>query len=165
VTATKSGVERNQTVFAKYFVQAYTADGADTDKDGRVSLLEAFRFARREVERDYEEGNRLLTEHAVLDDDGDGVGHADASEKGPDGVRARGIYLGAAGGAAAAAVANDPRAAPLLARKAELEASLDSLRRRKGSMKESEYQEALEALVVKLAETNKALRELEVKKP
>lgn len=165
VAATKSGMERNQTVFAKYFVQAYTTDGADADKDGRVSLLEAFRYAKREVEREYEQENKLLTEHAVLDDDGDGVAHADASEKGPDGVRARAVYLGAAGGAVAAAVASDPRAAPLLAQKANLEASLDSLRAKKTSMKENDYQAALEALLLKLAETNKALRDLEGKKP
>jgi len=41
VTATKSPLERNQTVFAKHFVDAFTGDGADADKDQRVSLLEA----------------------------------------------------------------------------------------------------------------------------
>ena len=78
VTATKSGMERNETEFPSYFVEAFTGDKADTDKDERVSVLEAFTYARREVERFYEKGRRLLTEHAVLDDDGDGVGSADA---------------------------------------------------------------------------------------
>lgn len=164
VTATKSGMERNASVFARYFVRAYTADGADTDKDSRVSLLEAFQFARREVQRDYEQDGRILTEHAVLDDDGDGTGHADASEKGPDGVHARGFYLAAAATLSAAAK-NDPRVSTLLAERESLQARIDSLRARKSSMKEADYSQALEGLLLKLAETSKAIRELEAKKP
>jgi hypothetical protein len=164
VTATKSGMERNASVFAHYFVRAYTVDGADTDKDNRVSLLEAFQYARREVQREYEQDGRILTEHAVLDDDGDGTGHADASEKGPDGLRARGVYL-AASAALSSAAKNDPRAAALLAERESLQARIDSLRARKSSMKEAEYSQALEGLLLKLAETSKAIRELEAKKP
>ncbi|HEX6048166.1 MAG TPA: hypothetical protein VFZ21_02825, partial [Gemmatimonadaceae bacterium] len=63
-TATKSGMERNQTRFANYFVQAYAGDVADADKDGRVSVLEAYEYARREVARAFEQENHLLTEHA-----------------------------------------------------------------------------------------------------
>jgi hypothetical protein len=164
VTATKSGMERNASVFARYFVQAYTAEGADADKDGRVSLLEAFQFARREVQRDYEQGGRILTEHAVLDDDGDGTGHTDASEKGPDGARARGFYL-AAGTALSSGARNDPRAAALVAERESLQARIDSLRARKATMKDADYSQALEGLLLKLAETSKAIRELEAKKP
>lgn len=162
LTATKSGAEGNESVFARYFVQAYTGTSADIDKDGRVSLLEAFQFARREVEREYEQGNKLLTEHAMFDDDGDGVGHADA--KGPDGARARTFYLAAPAGLSAQA-ANDPRAASLLAQRAGLESSIDSLRQRKGGMREAEYQAALEELLLKLAQTNRSIRELETRKP
>ncbi|MEP7347128.1 MAG: C13 family peptidase, partial [Gemmatimonadaceae bacterium] len=86
LAATKSGAEANEAIFGRYFVRAYTAEGADVDKDGRVSLLEAFQFAHREVQRDYEQGNRLLTEHAVLDDDGDGQGRGDPGPNGPDGI-------------------------------------------------------------------------------
>ncbi|MFN8572433.1 MAG: C13 family peptidase [Gemmatimonadaceae bacterium] len=162
LTATKSGAEGNESVFARYFVQAYTGSGADTDKDGRVSLLEAFQFARREVEREYEQDNKLLTEHAIFDDDGDGVGHADAKES--DGARARMFYLAAPAGLSAQA-ANDPRMAPLLAKRAELEGSIDSLRQRKASMREADYQNALEDLLVKLAQTNKSIRDLQGKQP
>ena len=164
VTATKSGMERNAAVFGRYFVRAYTADGADADKDNRVSLLEAFQFALREVQREYEQDGRILTEHAVLDDDGDGTGHADASEKGPDGLRARGFYL-SAGAALSAAARNDPRIATLLAERESLQARIDSLRARKSSMKDAEYSQALEPLLLKVAETSKAIRELEAKKP
>src|SRR5690606_26346059 len=38
LTATRSGFEQNETIFPEHFVAAYAGDGADTDKDGRVSL-------------------------------------------------------------------------------------------------------------------------------
>ena len=84
VTATKSAMERNQTEFPSYFVQAFSEEGADADKDQRVSVLEAFMYARREVERFYEKGHLLVTEHAVLDDNGDGTGSAARSTRTAD---------------------------------------------------------------------------------
>src|SRR5579862_4448189 len=54
VTATKTALERNESHFAQFFVDALSKDGADTDKDGRVSLLEAFRYATAETKRYYE---------------------------------------------------------------------------------------------------------------
>jgi hypothetical protein len=164
ITATKSGFERNETVFANHFVAAYAKDGADIDKDGRVSLLEAFTYARREVQREYETANKLLTEHAMLDDDGDGTGRADPAERGPDGAVASRFYLQPAGGLTATA-ANDPRAAGLLATQKRLEAQLDTLRAAKGVMKDADYQKALEDLLLKIAENASALRALGVKKP
>jgi hypothetical protein len=164
VTATKSGAERNESVFAKHFVAAFTGDGADADKDGRVSVLEAFVYARREVEREYTDDNKLLTEHAVLDDDGDGVGRSDPSATAADGGRARTVFLGL-GAKAAAVAANDPRAAALLADKARLDARLDSLRTRKANMPEADYQRELEALLVLIAENDRAIKALEGRKP
>jgi hypothetical protein len=164
ITATKSGFERNETLFGTHFVAAYTSDGADADKDGRVSLLEAFTYARREVQRVYESTNRLQTEHAMLDDDGDGAGRADPGEQGPDGRVARGFHLQPAAGLSATAAA-DPRAATLLARQTRLQAQIDSLRLVKSSMSEAAYQKALEDLLLELSETASALRALGVRKP
>jgi hypothetical protein len=163
VTATKSSYEGNETLFGQHFVAAYVAEGADTDKDGRVSLLEAFVYARREVQREYEKTNRLQTEHAMLDDDGDGVGHGDASDKGPDGLKARTFYL--ASSPAAVAAANDPKTAELLATQQRLQAQVDSLRALRSGMKEEDFQRLLEPLLLKLAETTQALRVLQPKKP
>lgn len=162
ITATRSGREQNETLFPSHFVAALTGDVADADKDGRVSLLEAFRYARREVDRVFEQGNRLVTEHALLDDDGDGVGRSDAGEKGPDGLIARTFFLEPSGGATVAA---DPRAARLLAQRRELEGRIEALRGRRTTMNEDAYQAALEPLMIELAETTRALRALEGKKP
>ena len=68
ITATASAAERYHTVFPEHFIAAYAKPGADSDKNGRVSVLEAFTFARREVERSYNEEARLQSEHAILDD-------------------------------------------------------------------------------------------------
>ena len=163
ITATKSGFERNETVFGDHFVAAYAKEGADADKDGRVSLLEAFNYARREVEREYDGANKLLTEHAMLDDDGNGAGSADPGERGPDGMIAKAFYLQS--GATSAAAAANPRVAELLATERRLQAQLDSLRLSKGVMPEADYQKALEDLLVKLSETSAELRALGVRKP
>jgi hypothetical protein len=164
VTATKSGFERNETLFAGHFVSAYVKDGADADKDGRVSLLEAFIYARREVQREYETTNRLQTEHAMLDDDGDGAGRADPGARGPDGTIANRFFLQAVAGLSAEAASN-PRVAELLATQSRLQARLDSLRLLKTSMKEAEYEAALEDILTKIAENATTLRALGVRKP
>jgi len=164
VTATKSGFERNETLFAGHFVGAFVKDGADADKDGRVSLLEAFTYARREVQREYETTNRLQTEHAMLDDNGDGAGRADPGERGPDGTIASKFFLQPNAGLSAAA-ASDPRVAGLLATQSRLQSQLDSLRLAKGIMKEEQYENALEDLLTKIAENASALRALGVRKP
>ena len=46
-------------------------------RDGRVSLLEAYRYAVTETKRYYDDQGRLQTEHAQLDDDGDKKGTAE----------------------------------------------------------------------------------------
>ena len=162
-TATKSGMERNQTRFANYFVQAYAGDVADADKDGRVSVLEAYDYARREVVRAYEQENHLLTEHAQLDDNGDKKGTAAPDPKSGDGGLARRVFLGRTAGSVSAVAArvssNDPRVASLEREKDAIEARLDSLRRRKTTMDSTAYEKALEDLLVQLAEKNKAIRD------
>jgi hypothetical protein len=162
VTATKSAREQNETYFPAFFVKALTESAGDADKDGRVSLLEAFTYARQEVERKFELANQLASEHPLLDDDGDGVGRGDASERAADGKLARSFFLEPLGGAA---VANDPRAARLIEERRVLEARIDSLRAGRAAMSEAAYQKALEPLMVELAEKTRALRALEVRKP
>ena len=74
MTATRNGAEQYNTLFGGYFVEALTSETADTDKNKRISVLEAFRFAKGEVAKAYEREGLLATEHALLDDNGDGLG-------------------------------------------------------------------------------------------
>jgi len=156
ITATKSGAEQNESLFAEHFVTALGSDAADGDKDNRISLLELFTYTRREVARVYETSNRLLTEHAILEDDGDGVGRADAAPNGADGQLASRLALSRIGTVAAT---TDPRAAPFLRRREDLQRQIDSLRTRRDRLSSAEYDRRLEDLVVQLAQVNRALRD------
>ncbi|MGH9938221.1 MAG: C13 family peptidase, partial [Blastocatellia bacterium] len=91
ITATRSGQEQNATRFAEYFIAALGNPEADTDKNGRVSALEAFTYASKLTGGSYEQKGLLATEHALFDDNGDGVGHAKADEG--DGALARTTYF------------------------------------------------------------------------
>jgi hypothetical protein len=160
VTAARSGSERNETTFAGPFVEAFAGDGADADKDQRVSVLEAFQFARHEVERDYEKRKLLLTEHAVLEDDGDGVATGAPDPTSGDGALARGLFLDGAGGTADAEerAGADPRTAALLRERRDLEDRVDALVARKGTMEEGAYAAELERLLLELAAKSEEIR-------
>ena len=161
VTATKSGYERNESQFGKYFVEAYAGDGADTDKNGRISVLEAFTHARVRVDGYYNEENILKTEHAILDDNGDGEGAHDPDEN--EGDVASTVYL--LGDAALAEsfseadVAGDPELARLVEKKLELEGRVEALRLQKDSMPEEMYLAELENLLIELATVTQSIEE------
>lgn len=74
ITATKSGYEQNYARFGEYLAGAIAEPKADLDKDGQTSLLEAFLTASHRVDEFYKADGRLVTEHALLDDNGDGLG-------------------------------------------------------------------------------------------
>lgn len=159
ITATRSVRQNEATRFGGYFVDALTGDAADTDKDGRVSVLEAFEFARLEVAREYSEQGHLPTEHALLDDDGDGQGSVEPGES--DGKLAAVLALAPARTAAAAdpGAETDPALASLRAEEARLQAELAELRARRGSMDADAYQAELERLLLEIARNGRAIRE------
>jgi hypothetical protein len=162
ITATKSSFERNESHFAQFFVDALTKDVADTDKDGRVSLLEAFRYAVVETKRIYENDTRLQTEHAQIDDMGAKAGVADPDGRTGQGVLARRFFLD--GAFATRAGANDPQLSALYKDKFALEDQIDLLRTRKTAMSADAYDDALENLLVQLARKAKSIREVEGRK-
>jgi hypothetical protein len=61
------------TKFSEYFVPALLDEESDTDKDGRISLLEAFTSASRNVDDFYRRQALLTTETPVLEDNADGI--------------------------------------------------------------------------------------------
>jgi len=75
VTGTKGADEVFYTRFGEYFAPAVTGlSEADLDQDKQVSVLEAFLYASKKVAEFYEKEERLATEHALLEDNGDGIG-------------------------------------------------------------------------------------------
>lgn len=162
ITATKSAFERNESQFARFFVDALSKEGADTDKDGRVSLLEAFRYASAETKRVYETDTKLQTEHAQFDDLGLKSGVPEPDGKTNQGLLARRFFLD--GGMGSRAATSDPQLAALYKDKFSLEDRIDQLRLKKASMSPDAYDDALEALLVDLARKAKTIRELEGRK-
>jgi hypothetical protein len=140
VTATRTAMERNETQFAAPFVRGLTTDEADANKDGRVSVLEAFAYATKEVARIYESDKRLLTEHASISDS----------------TLARSVTFSAQRG-----TPTDPRAASLVAERSELEAQVAALRRKKDTMTPAAYDAELERLLVLVAQKTQAIRALD----
>ena len=133
VTATKNGRERNATVFGQFWAEAFTAASADTDKNETISALEAFQYAEAKVKAHYADNKRLATEHPQIQ--GDGAG---------------GFILARLG--ATAALAEDPATRELLAQREELERRIADLTLGKDDMPQNEYLDALQALLLELAE-------------
>ena len=157
ITATRSGREQNMTRFGLHFVDAFADEGADIDKDERVSMLEAFGYALAEVEREYEGDNQLLTEHAMLDDNGDGEGSRELDEPEGDGALARVVFLRSLGGAAGGEAVS-PALRALVREKAEIEGRIADLRRVKAQLPLERYEDELEELLVELALKNREIR-------
>ena len=136
ITATRSALERNAPRFAAPFAEALGSDAADTDKDGRLSVLELFRFTRAAVARAYEASNTLQVEHPVLSDSAAAARIAFAREAAPA----------------------NARVAALLAERQALESALAALRGRKGAMDAAAYEAELERLLVAIAEKTQAIK-------
>jgi len=156
ITATRSGSEQNFARFGQYFADALTNPEADLDQDGQVSALEAFLYSSRKATEFYKSQGRLATEHALLDDNGDGLGTpADwfrglrATRQAKDGAALDGL------------LAQQLRLVPSPAERSlspEQVAERDALekavllhRERKADMSEADYYRELEALLLKLA--------------
>jgi hypothetical protein len=140
-----------------------TGEATDLDKDGRVSLAEAFQYARAEVDRYYTSQNLLATEHALLDDNGDGEGAGELGDEASDGLLASAFWLGSEGAAASGSAVSDSITDPVLRRlyqeKADLERRVVQLRALRGQMEEARYEQELETLLVELALKNREIRE------
>jgi len=153
ITATRSGNEQNATVFADHFIAAFADNAADADKNGRVSLLEAFNYATKLTADWYKEKNRLATEHALIDDNGDGTGHEEAA--GGDGNLAKIVYLDSK---TMEEAAGDAELERLVKDRQRLEEEVETLKARKSEMKLEEYEAELEKLLVDLAKVNQQIK-------
>jgi hypothetical protein len=156
VTSTKSGAEHNYSRFGEYISLSIADARSDLDKDGQTSLLEAFLSASASVQDFYKTESRLATEHALIDDNADGLGTpADwfqgyravrSAKEGslPDGNRANQFIL--------LQNAQD-KELPAEVRKIrdELELSIAELRTQKAKLSEDDYYERLEPLLLELA--------------
>lgn len=76
VTATEADLEVNETNFPHKLAKAIGSPPSygefDLDQDRQVTLLDAYLWAARETAQEYISGELAATEHAQLDDSGDG---------------------------------------------------------------------------------------------
>ena len=158
VTATRNGAEHFATLFGGYFVDALTSDAADADKNKRISVLEAFEYARAETARAYEREGFLATEHALLDDDGTKEGSQTPAMAGPDGKVAAVLSLGVAGDDG---LPSDPKLRALHLERRDLERRIESLRLLKENMDPKRYTSELEKLATAIALKTREIRAAE----
>jgi hypothetical protein len=157
VTATRNGAETYATVFGGYFIDALTADAADADKNKRITVLEAFMYAKNEVARAYERQGFLSTEHALIDDNGDKEGTQDPSAAAAkDGKVASIVALGST---EAADLPADPKLRALVVERQDLERQIETLRLLKDQMEPAKYSAELERLATALARKTQEIRQ------
>ncbi|HTW67992.1 MAG TPA: hypothetical protein VME17_25430 [Bryobacteraceae bacterium] len=155
ITATKSGGEKNATVFARFWVEALRDPSADTDKNQAISALEAFIYAETKTAQIYDTQKRLATEHPTLEDTGQGDGERKPSPENGEGLKAAQFTLLRIG--SAQIEANTPEKKALLAKRDDLEEQIDKLKYEKAAMPADEYKKQLEALLIDLAKTQAEL--------
>jgi hypothetical protein len=154
ITATDSAAQKYATVFPEYLVKAMGEASSDLDKNGRTSVFEVFAAASLSVKQHYEQRGQLVTERALIDDNGDRVGR-ESEAPGPDGSLARILYLNADTAAAAAS----PELAALLRQRSELETKAEVLKLQKDSMPEAQWNAEYERLMLELAKVSREIRQ------
>lgn len=154
ITATDSVAQRFDTMFPEYFIRALTDAAADIDKNGRVSVWEAFTAASMGVRRYYTQRGQLATERALLDDDGDGVGR-EAGGDGKDGSASSRLYFDLE---VAGAAPTDEVLLGLLQKRAALQIDADDLKQRRQLMTPDEYAQEFEKLMLELARVSREIR-------
>jgi hypothetical protein len=152
ITSTKTGGEKNEPVFAQFFAEAFKDPSADTDRNGRVSMAEAFEYAKTKAVATYTKAGTILTEHATLDDSREGKFAAT-------------LYLESEKARAdkTAQVAN-PELRALLEQQQSLQKQIDELKLKKDVVPAAQYDQQMEKLLTELAMKARAIRELEAKK-
>jgi hypothetical protein len=152
ITSTKTGGEKNEPVFAQFFADAFNDPAADTDRNGRVSMAEAFEYAKAKSVATYTKAGTILTEHATLDDSREGKFAAT-------------LYLESEKAQAdkTAKVAN-PELRALLEQQQSLQKQIDDLKLKKDVLPEAQYDQQMEKLLTELAVKARAIRQIEAKK-
>jgi hypothetical protein len=153
IAATKTGTEKNATVFARFWVEAFQDPSADTDKSESISAMEAYTYAAKKTAEFYDSQKRLATEHAVFNDTGSGEPVREAGNG--QGMLLSNFTLLRLGTSQMAA--NDPAKRALLAKKDDLEQQIDMLKYQKAAMDPADYKKQLTDALVELAKVQEEM--------
>ena len=160
VTATRTGDEKYATLFGGPFVDAFSTEAADADRDGKVSILEAFDYAKRAVAASYQREGLLPTEHSLLDDNGDRQGSMEPGRQAKDGQSAAVLAIGSM---RQQALPTDEKVRALYVERQQIERRIESLKLLKSGMDPEKYAAELERLATELALKSRQIRETEGK--
>lgn len=163
ITATKNQLERQPPLFLSFFIEASSSPEADTDKNRRVSLLEAFLFSQEKVRVWFKEQGRLQTEHSLLDDQAR-IRLEATTDESPELTTGAGML-------SAMVYLSDPpesayrsqQARELAGERTVIERNIEVLKFRKQEMDTEQYYSELQELLVQLATINERISELEGK--
>lgn len=147
IAAAQAG-QHYATLFGGPFVDAFADPAADGDHDGKVSVLEAFQYAKTQVAAQYTREGLMQLENPVLDDNGDKEGSQEPGPEAKDGKTAAVLGLGSLNQEALPA---DPKLRALYVERQDLERRIDSLKLMKASMDPAKYEQELEDLATELA--------------
>jgi hypothetical protein len=151
VTATKTGGQRNETKFGEFFVKAFGDAAADADRNGHVSIQEAFNYADNLVVKAFEQAGLLRTEHATIDDGGGGR------------LAATQFLTARPSDGGLKVDTSDPAMRALVAEREEIQKEIDALRLRRDALAvdADAYARDMERLLTNLALKTRAIRDLE----
>jgi hypothetical protein len=151
VTATRTGGEKNETRFPEYFVEAFGTEAADLDRNGYVSVLEAFNYAKTKVAAAYQQGGLLLTEHATLEDLSGGKLAAMTFVTANPTPRLANLDI------------SDPAVRALVSERDAIDRQIAQLKGAKDGMDPARYEQELEQLLTTLALKTRAIRDRQAK--
>jgi hypothetical protein len=165
ISATRSRAEKYDTIFAPYFIEALENRRADRDKNTRLSMWEAFHYAKQNVEKWYTDKDRIPSEHPALDDNGDSLLNTQPEPLKNDGRLAQIAYLDVLPKTSSIGDAFEVPASPVVIeltnRAHELERAIFLHRNRKQEIAEEDYKKQMEILLIDLAKTSRDLRKIQ----
>jgi len=142
IAATESAAQKYTTLFPQFFIEALEQGAkADIDKNGRLSVWEAFTYAGQAVKQAFDQKGTLVTERSVIED-------------GSNGVLAKTTFFDPA----PAATSGNPALAGLEKRRIAIETEIEQLKGRKGQMPAGQYEEEFERLAIELAKISAQIR-------
>ena len=142
--------------FPEFFIHALEDPAADIDKNGRISIWEAFAAATAPSAATTSSQGSSRPRRALLDDNGDGVGHEPCGSS-DDGTMASSIYLDEPDARCAADGRSAGAAAP--AAGGARNAKSEELKIRRQFLPPADYQKEFERIMVALAQVQRDIRD------
>jgi len=151
VSSTKTGFEGNEPVFYQYFLDGLQKTTADENKDQKVSVWEAFKFAAAGTERFYKEAGRIATEHPQISDNGTPMTGVVPQAPVLSGLTAFNVDR--------PVTVADAKLQALLDEQKQIQQKIETLQINKASMLPEDFNKQIEDLILQLAQKTQQVEE------